>query len=62
VQLRRRGIRVEVASIGPNLGSGLKSAANRVIDLAPLFATFEMMKVREDESSNVIRSGKKPKV
>jgi uncharacterized LabA/DUF88 family protein len=51
VQLRRRGIRVEVASVGQNLGSGLKSAANQVIDLAPLFATFDIMKVREDEPS-----------
>jgi uncharacterized LabA/DUF88 family protein len=42
-QLRRRGIRVEVASVAQNLGSGLKSAANEVIDLAPLFATFEVL-------------------
>jgi uncharacterized LabA/DUF88 family protein len=47
LQLRRRGIRVEVASVAENLGSGLKSAANAVIDLAPLLATFEPMKVRE---------------
>ncbi len=51
LQLRRRGIRVEVASVGQNLGSGLKAAANEVIDLAPLFATFEMMKAREEEPS-----------
>jgi uncharacterized LabA/DUF88 family protein len=43
LQLRRRGIRVEVASVAQNLGSGLKSAANAVIDLAPLFATFEIL-------------------
>jgi uncharacterized LabA/DUF88 family protein len=43
LQLRRRGIRVEVASVVQNLGSGLKSAANSVIDLAPLFATFEIL-------------------
>ena len=43
LQLRRRGIRVEVASVSANLGSGLKSAANEVIDLAPLLATFEPM-------------------
>ena len=47
LQLRRRGIRVEVASVAANLGSGLKSAANEVIDLAPLIATFEPMKGRE---------------
>ena len=41
LQLRRRGIRVEVASIAQNLGSALKTTANAVIDLAPLFATFE---------------------
>jgi len=43
LQLRRRGIRVEVASVAQNLGGGLKSAANAVIDLAPLFATFEIL-------------------
>jgi uncharacterized LabA/DUF88 family protein len=42
-QLRRRGIRVEVASIAQTLGNNLKSAANAVIDLAPLFKTFELM-------------------
>jgi uncharacterized LabA/DUF88 family protein len=44
-KLRRRGIRVEVASVTQNLGSVLKSAANAVIDLAPLFRTFELMQV-----------------
>jgi uncharacterized LabA/DUF88 family protein len=47
LQLRRRGIRVEVASVAANLGGTLKSAANAVIDLAPLFRTFEMMKIQE---------------
>jgi uncharacterized LabA/DUF88 family protein len=42
-KLRRRGIRVEVASVTQNLGNVLKSAANTVIDLAPLFRTFEVM-------------------
>ena len=46
-KLRRRGIRVEVASVTQNLGSLLKSAANAVIDLAPLFRTFEIMTVTE---------------
>src|SRR5437868_15009946 len=43
IKLRRRGIRVEVASITQNLGNILRSAANEVIDLAPLFRTFEMI-------------------
>src|SRR2546421_8599476 len=42
-KLRRRGIRVEVASVAQNLGNVLKSAANAVIDLAPLFRTFDLM-------------------
>src|SRR5712691_7914603 len=42
-KLRRRGIRVEVASGSQNLGNVLRSAANEVIDLAPLFRTFEMI-------------------
>jgi uncharacterized LabA/DUF88 family protein len=43
LQLRRRGIRVEVASVAQNLGSALKTSANAVIDLTPLFATFEVL-------------------
>src|SRR4051812_45435722 len=42
-KLRRRGIRVEVASVAVNLSGLLKAAANAVIDLAPLFRTFELM-------------------
>lgn len=37
LQLRRRGIRIEVASMLPNLGSALKTAANEVIDISPFF-------------------------
>ena len=43
IQLRRRGIRVEVASAAPNLGAGLKTSANEVIDLTPLLETFEAL-------------------
>src|SRR6266568_1340220 len=35
-------ILVEVASVAANLGNTLKSAANDVIDLAPLLRTFEI--------------------
>lgn len=41
LQLRRRGIRVEVASVAQTLGSALRTAANEIIDLSPLFETFE---------------------
>jgi uncharacterized LabA/DUF88 family protein len=41
LQLRRRGIRVEVASVTQTLGAGLKTSANAVIDLTPLLATFD---------------------
>src|SRR5213592_360305 len=46
-KLRRHGIRVEVASVAQNLGHILKAAANDVIDLAPLFRTFEMVQVQD---------------
>src|SRR5262249_29240713 len=46
-KLRRHGIRVEVASIAANLGHILRSAANDVIDLAPLFRTFEIINTRD---------------
>lgn len=51
IKLRRRGIRVEVASVTQNLGNILRSAANEVIDLAALFRTFELMKVEEPRSA-----------
>ncbi len=41
LMLRRRGIRVEVASLPQTLGAGLKTSANEFIDLASLLATFE---------------------
>src|SRR5437899_1670870 len=47
IKLRRRGVRVEVASVAANLGNTLRSAANAVIDLAPLFKTFDIMKVQD---------------
>ncbi len=50
-KMRRRGIRVEVASVTQNLGGVLKSAANAVIDLAPLFRTFELMPVSDSPPS-----------
>ena len=46
-KLRRHGIRVEVASVAANLGHTLRSAANHVIDLAPLFRTFEIIQVQD---------------
>src|SRR3954451_13559399 len=50
-KLRRRGVRVEVASVAQNLGNVLKSAANAVIELAPLFRTFELMPVSDAPAS-----------
>ncbi|MES2570971.1 MAG: NYN domain-containing protein, partial [Verrucomicrobiota bacterium] len=44
LQLRRRGIRIEVAAAAHTLGGDLKGSANEVIDLLPLFETFELMK------------------
>jgi uncharacterized LabA/DUF88 family protein len=46
-KLRRRGIRVEVASVAQNLGNMLRTTASEVIDLAGLFRTFEMKIVQE---------------
>jgi uncharacterized LabA/DUF88 family protein len=56
IKLRRHGIRVEVASVAQNLGQLLKSAANAVIDLAPLFRTFEMMKVQDSPAPTGVRA------
>lgn len=40
-KLRRRGIRVEVASVEQSLGNDLKNSANSVIDLIGVFDEFE---------------------
>lgn len=40
-KLRRRGIRVEVASVEQSLGNDLKNSANSVIDLIELFDDFD---------------------
>src|SRR5436305_2123817 len=47
IKLRRQGLRVEVASVAANLGNLLRAAANDVIDLAPLFRTFEIKQVQD---------------
>lgn len=49
-KLRRRGIRVEVASVAQNLGNVLRAAAHAVIDLAPLFRTFDLIPVADSAS------------
>lgn len=41
LQFRRRGIRVEAASLAQTLGTGLKTSVNATIDLTSLLATFE---------------------
>src|ERR1044071_9652439 len=46
MKMRRHGIRVEVASVAQNLGNVLRSTANEVIDLAPLFRTFELVNMQ----------------
>src|SRR5881296_1124948 len=61
IKLRRHGIRVEVASVTQNLGNVLRSAANEVIDLAPLFRTFELMKVEEPRPAGAQRQLQQPR-
>ncbi|NJO47919.1 MAG: NYN domain-containing protein, partial [Oscillatoriales cyanobacterium RM2_1_1] len=43
-KLRRRGIRVEVASVEQSLGNDLKMSANSIVDLIELFDRFEQQK------------------
>ena len=47
-KLRRKGIRVEVASVEQALGSELKNSANSVIDLTELFDNFEAQNGAQD--------------
>jgi uncharacterized LabA/DUF88 family protein len=60
VKLRRRGIRVEVASVSQNLGNILKTAASDVIDLSGLFRTFEMLNPAEAPPSRPPRQRPRP--
>ncbi len=52
-KLRRRGIRVEVASVEQSLGSDLKNSANSVVDLTEVFDKFD----QHDTSQNYHRIG-----
>jgi uncharacterized LabA/DUF88 family protein len=47
LRLRRRGIRVEVAATPQTLGSGLRGAANEIIDLTEFFDSMPPMKERD---------------
>lgn len=52
-KLRRRGIRVEVASVEQSLGSELKNSANSIVDLTEVFDKFD----QHDTSQNYHRIG-----
>jgi uncharacterized LabA/DUF88 family protein len=47
-KLRRRGMRVEVASVEQSLGNDLKNAANSVIDLIAVFDTLQAQNNNQD--------------
>jgi uncharacterized LabA/DUF88 family protein len=47
-KLRRRGMRVEVASVEQSLGNDLKNAANSVIDLIEVFDTLQPQNNHQD--------------
>src|SRR6195256_1583096 len=61
IKLRRHGIRVEVASGAANLGNILRSTANDVIDLAPLFRTFEIMQVQDSSAATQLSGATTPR-
>jgi hypothetical protein len=46
-------------SVAANLGNLLKSAANDVIDLAPLFRTFEVMNVQDSPAPAQQQQGRR---
>ena len=47
-KIRRRGMRVEVASVEQSLGNDLKIAASSVVDLIEIFDTFEQQNNHHD--------------
>lgn len=52
-KLRRRGMRVEVASVEQSLGNELKNAASSVVDLIEVFDKFN----QQNENQNYYRIG-----
>ena len=52
-KLRRRGMRVEVASVEQSLGNELKLAANSVVDLIEIFDNFQ----QQNNGQNYYRIG-----
>jgi uncharacterized LabA/DUF88 family protein len=47
-KLRRRGIRVEVASVAQALGNDLKNSANSIVDLVEVFDGLQPQNVGQD--------------
>jgi len=63
IELRRRGIRVEVAATRAALGAQLQSSANRVVELDWLLTTFEDLYLDEDRpgpTENNYRNSTRP--
>lgn len=52
-KLRRRGMRVEVASVEQSLGNELKNSASSVIDLTEIFDSFD----QQNNNQNYYRIG-----
>ena len=47
-KLRRRGIRVEVASVEQSLGNDLKFAASSIVDLVEIFDGFKQQNKHQE--------------
>lgn len=45
ISLRRRGIRVEVATIEQSIGGELRASASAILDLKPLLARFDVLRL-----------------
>ena len=45
ISLRRRGIRVEVATIEQSIGGELRACASAILDLKPLLARFDVLRL-----------------
>lgn len=55
ISLRRRGIRVEVATIEQSIGGELRACASAILDLKPLLARFDVLRIEGKADGRELR-------
>ena len=60
ISLRRRGIRVEVATIEQSIGGELRACASAILDLKPLLARFDVLRIEGKDGREVRPDSPRP--